>query len=74
MIWDGPIVELAWQVWCHDLAHKKIKSLPLIICWGIWLARNKAIFQDRPSLPDCIVAQGLSILSHFPQEKDSLVV
>jgi hypothetical protein len=34
------------------------------------LAHNKAIFQDFPSLPEIIVAQGLSILSHFPQEKD----
>jgi hypothetical protein len=30
---------------------------------------NATIFKDRPSLPEIIAGQALSILSHFPQEK-----
>jgi hypothetical protein len=47
-----------------------MKALPLIVYWGIWLAHNKDIFQDQPSLPELIFTQGLAILSHFPHEKD----
>jgi hypothetical protein len=50
--------------------NKNIKSLPLIMNWGIWLARNATIFRDKPSLPEILVIQGLRILEHFPQEKE----
>jgi ribonuclease HI len=63
-------LEQAWKDWLQVSVHKKIKALPLIVCWGIWLARNSVIFKDKPTLPDLIASQGLSILSHFPQEKD----
>jgi hypothetical protein len=63
-------LEHAWKDWLQVPEHKKIKSLPLIVCWGIWLARNFVIFKDNPTLPELIASQGLSILSHFPQEKD----
>jgi hypothetical protein len=66
VVWDGLNVELAWKSWLQTPVYKSIKALPLIVCWGIWLARNKAIFQDSPSLPEIVVSQGLSILSHFP--------
>lgn len=48
-----------------------IKVLPLILSWGVWLARNASIFQENPSSPERVAIQGLGILSHFPQEKGS---
>jgi hypothetical protein len=38
-IWDGNTLELAWKVWIRDPRNKEIKALPLLISWGIWLAR-----------------------------------
>jgi hypothetical protein len=67
-------MEHAWKDCLQVLANRRIKALPLIICWGAWLARNSTIFNDRPSIPEIVLAQGLSILSHFPWEKDSPAV
>jgi hypothetical protein len=32
------------------------------------------IFNDRPYIPEIVLAQGLIIISHFPREKDSPAV
>jgi hypothetical protein len=69
--WLGPSIEEAWRTWVQDHIFKNIKALPLIILWGIWIARNASIFKDKASLPDIIVAQSLTILAHFPQGKDA---
>jgi ribonuclease HI len=69
-VWRGPSLEQAWKDWLQVPKFKKIKALPLLVSWGIWLARNSTIFKDKASIPEIIAAQGLSILSHFPQEKD----
>ena len=39
--------------------------------WGIWLARNKAIFLEKASSSEEVAKQGLDILSYFPQTKDN---
>jgi hypothetical protein len=31
------------------------KDLSLIIYWGIWLAKNMAIFQDKSSISELII-------------------
>jgi len=53
----------------QNLRNKRIKALPLLITWGIWIARNSVIFKEKYSLPDIIVAKSLFVLAHFPQEK-----
>jgi ribonuclease HI len=70
MRWAGPSIEQAWKDWCADSSYRRVKSLPLIVAWGVWLARNSSIFKDKTPTPDIIAAQALSILSHFPQEKE----
>jgi len=69
MKWVGPSIEHAWKNWCVDSSYRRIKSLPLVVAWGVWLARNSSIFKDNTPTPDIIVEQVLSILSHLPQEK-----
>jgi hypothetical protein len=64
--WDEISLELAWKAWIRDPSHKELKALPLLISWGIWLARNAIIFKEKASIPEAIAAQSLSILSHFP--------
>jgi hypothetical protein len=69
-VWEGISIEEAWRSWLQNRDYRKIKALPLLIGLGAWLARNAAIFKDRPSLLEILAVQALSILSHFPQEKD----
>jgi hypothetical protein len=69
--WNGPTLESTWENWLQDASHKNLKALPLIISWGVWLARNLAIFQEKASVAELVVAQSLSILEHFPQEKNA---
>jgi len=63
-------VEQAWKYWVSNPTNQNIKVLPLILCWGAWLERNNVIFNNNLSTPNCIVAQVVSILSFFPQEKE----
>jgi hypothetical protein len=44
-------------------------SLPVIISWGIWLARNASLFEDSHIPPIQCASRGLSILKKFHQEK-----
>ena len=44
--------------------------MPLILIWGTWVARKKAIFQDKTSILECTSRLILEILSHFPQENN----
>jgi hypothetical protein len=66
-IWEGPYLEQAWKLWLQDHRHIELKSLPPIIFWGIWLARNSLIFQEKTIAPQVTAAQSLSIFSHFSQ-------
>jgi hypothetical protein len=61
---------MAWKNWLQDPAHKKIKDLPFLISWGIWLARNSAIFKEKETIPEIIATTSLLILAHFPQENN----
>jgi len=55
-LWKGDSLELAWKNWTCDPRNKDIKSLPLLLRWGIWLARNARIFKEKASIPEVIVA------------------
>lgn len=69
-VWQGQNIEQAWRNWVSNPTNNSIKALPLLINWGAWLARNASISNAHSSIPEHIVAEGLSILSHFPQGKD----
>lgn len=56
------------------LVFKFIKALPLIIDWGIWIARNNSIFQGKHTCSEVIVVNSLGILSFYPQEKGVMSV
>ena len=64
--WQGNSYEDAWRGWLSDRVHKPIKGLPSILSWGVWIGRNKAIFQDAPSSLELIATQSVIILAHYP--------
>jgi hypothetical protein len=43
----------AWKGWASNvMLSVNLKSLPLIINWGIWLARNNTIFLGKSIVPE----------------------
>jgi ribonuclease HI len=67
--WHGPSIEEAWKYWVQDHRNKNIKALPLLINWGIWLARNVAIFKEKALLPDIFATKIHLSLHIFDKRK-----
>jgi len=65
--WAGASIGAAWEDWWRRTSVKKLKYLPLLVIWGIWLARNNAIFNDRPCLPELTAVQSVGILKSLPE-------
>ena len=65
--WDGNSVSGAWDFWWRFFSRSKLKSLPLLITWGIWLARNGAIFKEKVSIPEIISAQVIGLYKALPE-------
>lgn len=42
------------------------KILPLLVIWGVWLAWNNLIFQDKPCTPEVTCVMALGIYKSFP--------
>jgi hypothetical protein len=58
--WQGTSIEEAWKSWLQEHKNLNIKYLPLLINWGIWLARNSSIFKDKASLPEHMLFKALT--------------
>ena len=43
--WEGNTILDAWERWRHLGKVDIMKVLPLLVTWGIWLARNDVIFK-----------------------------
>ena len=65
IIWDGRNIKEAWTSWHSSRVVKDWKALPLIIIWGIWLARNSTIFYENPMVPDISASQSIRILTNY---------
>eukprot|EP01018_Ginkgo_biloba_P032904 Gb_28853 [translate_table: standard] len=65
--WSGSTVEEGLRGWCSLSWVKEFLALPVIIAWGIWLARNASIFDEIETHPLQCASQGLGILKNFPQ-------
>jgi hypothetical protein len=53
---------------------KAIKALPLLVIWGVWLARNSIIFNEKPMVLERTATHSLAILSSFPQESGTVKI
>jgi len=65
--WEGLDLEQAWKSWVSNPAYNDLTSLPLIVIWGTWLARNSVIFKDKEVSPEISAVKSISILAAFPQ-------
>ena len=70
----------AWEFWNTTTHLKSMIYLPLLVIWGIWLARNNYLFSDKGCTPEITLALSCNILTAFPQnirvakKREALVV
>eukprot|EP00253_Pinus_taeda_P029586 PITA_29586 len=64
--WEGDNIQQAWFWWWQEASDEKVLSIPLLIAWGTWLARNQVIFKDLPFLIGKRVVEGATIYDNIP--------
>lgn len=62
---------VAWEHWWRHNSERNMRNLPPIICWGIWIARNRKIFNDRSPSAESIAIQSTAILSSIPEPEET---
>ena len=70
--WEGETVELAWGSWLADRSLKSYISLPAVVSWGIWIYRNRCIFEDRVVTPQLVATNAVAITNHFLSSQSPL--
>lgn len=63
--WNGENFEQAFSDWTNDRNMVAYKALLAIVCWGIWIYRNKIIFEDKTTTPQLIASNILAIANLF---------
>lgn len=58
-------MEQAWRDWWENRGFKVYRLLPLLIIWGVWLARNEVIFKEAFLVPEKTTLKSLAILSSY---------
>eukprot|EP00253_Pinus_taeda_P030772 PITA_30772 len=59
-------LEEAWRKWWHNHPEGNLRNLPPIFFWGVWLARNKSVFQDQVISLSTIATNCAAIYSSIP--------
>ncbi|WP_216647585.1 hypothetical protein, partial [Shigella sonnei] len=59
-----------WHKWWNQISVRKLRNLPLIICWGIWIARNRNIFQEKETEAELIIVHCLSIYKNISDSEE----
>ena len=65
--WEGETLSIAWESWWRSSSLQKHKILPLLVNWGLWLARNKAIFEDVSNTLAIIGALSVGFYKSYPE-------
>ena len=66
--WESPSVSTACETWWLSTNPHKLRNLPILFCWGIWIARNRAIFHNPPLNWTSSVAHIISIYHMIPDD------
>ena len=67
-LWYGDSVLSCLKTWCLNLEVKHIRSLPIIVMWFIWKARNQSCFEDITLMTSQLSSFSLGLLRSFPQD------
>ena len=64
-IWTGVDIQLAWYSWTSCIHFSTSVALPVFAIWGIWLARNRKIFDDILILAQVYARRSFGIFEAF---------
>ena len=64
--WEGDTVGDAWHSWWRR-SNQQQRKLPLLVLWGVWLARNQAIFKDVFCTPAITSTMTVGLYNSFPE-------
>ena len=59
---------------CLNLEVKHIRSLPIIVLWFIWKARNQSCFEDLTLMPSQVSSFSLGLLRSFPHDNSDVKI
>jgi hypothetical protein len=62
--WSGHSLNDCMETWTSNKAASK--KLPVLLCWYLWLERNKALFEGKPPTINSVVHPTLCLLTKFP--------
>eukprot|EP00253_Pinus_taeda_P010845 PITA_10845 len=68
--WGHDPLDAAWRKWWQTYPEGNLRNLPLIFCWGVWLARNKSLFQDKDTPTSVIATNITAIYTALPPPED----
>eukprot|EP00253_Pinus_taeda_P014847 PITA_14847 len=68
--WEGASMMAAWELWWNQNSGGNLRNLPPIISWGVWIARNKSIFQDSSLSAETIAIQSSAIFLSIPKPEE----
>eukprot|EP00253_Pinus_taeda_P003007 PITA_03007 len=71
--WQGDTIFEAWESWYQHHTGKS-RNIPLLICWAIWIARNKAIFDHHAPHWPSILLNTIADYNIIPEEDSSAPV
>jgi len=66
-IWHGDTLSECFKNWCSSPDVVSVKSLPIIVLWFIWNARNRLCFEDLYTTPAQVSSSSLGLIKNFPQ-------
>eukprot|EP00253_Pinus_taeda_P030540 PITA_30540 len=64
--WESIQLEEAWRNWWNKYPNGNLRNLPPIFFWGLWLARNKCLFQDLDISSTSVATNSAAIYSSIP--------
>eukprot|EP00253_Pinus_taeda_P034161 PITA_34161 len=71
--WHGNNIIDAWETWNQNHTGKSC-NIPLLVCWAIWIARNKAIFDHRAPHWPSILLNTIDDYNIIPEEDNTAPV
>ena len=63
--WRGSSLDDALTIWWQDDETESYRVVPFIISWGLWIARNDAIFKGRLRTPVEIATKAVGIIIFY---------
>eukprot|EP00253_Pinus_taeda_P036400 PITA_36400 len=69
--WEGESVLAIWEQWWNHSSEENLRNLPPIVCWGVWLERNKCLFKDNVPSAEATTIQSTVVYSSIPEPENT---